>query len=202
MRRGVSAMWLTRQRKRPGNVVKHAKRGASNLSDTDTQNDKKMRDASIQATPEESPYVLGMTIERAWHVLPGRILRFPVRMYLSGEMLAKRERTIGLIGDERKTFLIDFRTRVLSDVLEREPEGFPDFPAHVDVTPPGGSTVNSTKLSDRAYHFFNRRDKDGRLIFALLVQDVMQEYWDKAVPDPIKPASVSTPGERDTSTRD
>lgn len=169
----------------------------------DNANERQVTRAAMpEATPAASPYVLAFEIKRTWAGLPGATLIFPVRMYLSGELLIKREATIGLVGEERKAYLIDFRIRVLADVLEVAPSGFPDFPDKVTVTPSGGSPVETTALTDRAYQFFSRKDAAGRLVFALLVEDVMREYWDRAIPDPTLPASESTQGGRDTSTSD
>jgi hypothetical protein len=133
-----------------------------------------------------SPYVLSFEIIRRWAGLPDSTLRFKLRMYLSGELTQAREGTLGLDHNERLKALLDFRTRVLADVLLAPPEGFPDFPAEVEL---GEGT--STKLKDRAYVFFSRKDEEGFSIFALLVEDVVNEYWLRALPSPTLPASAS-----------
>lgn len=133
-----------------------------------------------------SAYALSFEIVRRWAGLPGATLKFNLRLYLSGELSAARESTIGLDPTERLKALADFRTRVLADVLTQAPEGFPDFPEEVAIE--GGK---STKLRDRAYEFFNRRDAEGFPIFGLLVEDVITEYWRKVTPSPIIPASAS-----------
>lgn len=141
------------------------------------------------------PYRLTFTIERTWGGLPGRILKFPLRMYLSGEMQAKREATIGLDPSERNAALMDFRVRVLADALEDAPEGFPDFPETV-TAPEIGET---SSLAERAYQFFSRKDARGRRVFQFLIEDVVNEYWNVVLPDPTSAASESSLGKPNTT---
>jgi hypothetical protein len=154
----------------------------------DAQKKEKERQDVGEAT---SPYVLGFTVRRSWAGLPGRELVFNLRMYESGELIELRQAGIGVTNEtERRALLLDYRMRVLADVLEEPPGGFPDFPDSVKIKT-GEGEADSTKLSDRAYAFFNRRDKAGRPIFKSLVESVVKEFWERAIPDPILPVSES-----------
>lgn len=60
-------------------------------------------------------------IERTWEGLPGAILRFPVSIALSGKMATYREQSVALGTNEKAERLLDFRFRILSDVLDAAP---------------------------------------------------------------------------------
>jgi hypothetical protein len=68
-----------------------------------------------------SPLATTKILEREWSGLPNYILMFPVMIALSGAMATEREATIGLSQDERADALLDFRTRLLGDVLSKPP---------------------------------------------------------------------------------
>jgi hypothetical protein len=145
-------------------------------------------DGGSPATPPvpDNPYATDFWLWRIWAGLPGRKLGFHLRIYLSRELSVKREQGIGMSGDARKEALIDFRVSILADCLIEPPVGFPDFPASVPV-----NGAESTKLSDRAYEFFSRTDEGGRRVFAFLVEDVVNSYWEIVLPSPTLPASAS-----------
>lgn len=134
----------------------------------------------------DNPYATDFWLWRKWAGLPGRSLGFHLRIYLSRELSVKREQGIGMSADARKEALIDFRVSILSDCLIEPPVGFPDFPASVPV-----AGAESVKLSDRAYQFFSRTDEGGRRVFAFLVEDVVNSYWEIVLPSPTTPASAS-----------
>lgn len=72
--------------------------------------------------------------------------------------------------------------RLTDEEAEALAEPFPDFP---DVTP--------ETLSTKAYEYFNR-EEDGRKVFQLLVEDVIEEFWYWATPRPTISVSVFTQG--------
>lgn len=60
-------------------------------------------------------------INKTWEGLPGFMLIFPVTIALSGEMASERESLLALSKDERASKLLDFRLRLLGDVLTAPP---------------------------------------------------------------------------------
>lgn len=77
-------------------------------------------------TQKKIPEIFGINsqtvLERSWEGLPGMILLFPVTIGLSGSMSAEREQTIGLTRQERADLLLDFRVRLLGDILTDTPK--------------------------------------------------------------------------------
>lgn len=183
--------------------------------------DAKQRAGEEGAKTSPAPsFTTDFWVWREWGMLPGARLGFHLRLLLSQELSVLREQGLGLPPQDRRSALIDFRTRILADVLVEPPvmeynapqtnEDFiagktsetirailPDFPDKVMVG--GGNTlyvegsgegIESDRLYDRAYSYFSRRDKEGRLVFPLLVEDVTNAFWEKATPSPTSPASV------------
>lgn len=135
------------------------------------------------------PFNLSTVIEKEWSGLPGRVLRFPVCIAISSDLQAEREKAISLTTEERAAKLIDFRISLLCDILEGEPEGFPDFPK---------GTLDD--LTARVKTYFNRKDRRGRRVFGLLIEEVVSSYWQWALPRPISSDSESSQNKTDTST--
>ncbi len=63
----------------------------------------------------------GKTISRSWNGLPGFMLFFPMSIAMSGAMTQEREKTIGLNKSEKSTALLDFRIRLVADILTDAP---------------------------------------------------------------------------------
>lgn len=153
-----------------------------------------------------SGFNLQFEILREWEALPGKVLRFACRMYLSGDLALKRESTIGLGTDERAASLLDFRMRILADILV-EPPTMSDKPTPIPRKSPEdrspieyapynwveihGFPPESIKseggeiaftLAERAYVYFSQEDATGNRFFTLLVEDIVNEYWRRAIP--------------------
>lgn len=151
---------------------------------------------------DSGDFSLGIKIYKDWEGLPGKLLRFRCRMYLSNSLASRREGTVGLKQDERSAALIDFRMLILADVLLEPPmmkdKAAPDkdenwtvvprFPEEVAII--GGT--NSRELQDRAYAYLAATDARGQKIFYFLVDDVVNEYWRRAVPRDYFPEAPSS----------
>lgn len=61
------------------------------------------------------------TIERVWEGIPGVVLCFPVSIAMSSEAATNRDASIALTDQERTERLLDFRMRMVADVLEAPP---------------------------------------------------------------------------------
>jgi hypothetical protein len=120
-------------------------------------------------------------ITREWDAAPGIVFTFELRLYLSNEMAARREGTIALSPEDRNASLTDWKIRVISDVLVKPPEGFADFP--ID---------GAGSLAERAYAYLSMRGDNGSYKLYWLVQDIFDEYWEKARPRAYLPSATDT----------
>ena len=66
-----------------------------------------------------------------------------LRRQLGKELKAEREQFFGMIEDEQTEQRIEFRARMLSNLIEDEPLGIPDFP------------LEGASLKDRTFSFFS-----------------------------------------------
>lgn len=60
-------------------------------------------------------------IERQWEGIPGTVLCFPVSISMSSAAATNRDASIALTDQERTERLLDFRMRMVADVLESAP---------------------------------------------------------------------------------
>jgi len=137
---------------------------------------------------QSSGLVTSKVIETKWNVIPGATLRFFVGLALSGDLANEREKIAGLLPEEKTAALPAFRLNLLADIVEKEPEGFPDFPSgEMDTLP------------ERVKSYFGQTDGRGRQPFQRLIESVIDEYWGWALPSPISSAYESVPTKPDIS---
>ena len=60
-------------------------------------------------------------ISKEWPAIPGKVLFFPFRLGLSSDMQLERQAAIGAGIKERAEMLLQFRTKLISDVLAFDP---------------------------------------------------------------------------------
>lgn len=165
-----------------------------------------------QRTPEATPFDNGLqgldlttskTIWIEWGGFPGRRLGFPLGMAMSSEMTRERARFIGLKEDERQEVTTEFSIKIIADLLEGDPiseqlifeknekgeilkdeKGQPRYRV-IGEPLPGYPPGNAEDRAERFIEYFSRKDSRDRYIFQRLIEEIVNLYWDWALPRPI-----------------
>ena len=122
-----------------------------------------------------------ITVRLSWpNVYPG--VEFVVTMDFALSETADRVRQdyLGKPGAERRETSPDHNLDMFCLLLNREPEGFGDFPA-----PRGEYEDESARrkdLSERARAYFGERDERGDLVMAWFINNAMGTYWSSVLP--------------------